>query len=88
MKQVHEVTEDEGDDGIFHNPVAIGGLLAGTILRMSCRWCLGNMVMRPSTAADAEIILNPDTGEQFIETAGLLCPTCDAPAERHDWGGE
>lgn len=86
-KETHLVSEGPGDDGIFHQEVAKRGLVAGVIMRMTCRWCQGEMDIIASTDPEAECIRNPDTGEIRMETVGLICPTCDAPAAKQDWGG-
>lgn len=86
QKRKHTVPESDDSDGIFHNEVAIGGLMNGVIVRMTCRWCVGDMVMLPNRAPDAPTITDPSTGSVQAETVGLVCPTCDASAASPRWG--
>lgn len=85
-KETHLVSEGPMDNGIFHQEVAVRGLLAGVIMRMTCRWCQDDMDVIASTDPEAQCIRNPETNEVRMETVGLICPTCDVGAERHDWG--
>lgn len=84
-KETHIVSEGPEDLGIFHHEVAVNGLVNGVIMRMTCRWCGQDMDIIASTDPDADTISDPTTGEVRMETVGMICPTCDAPAVQHDW---